>query len=165
MWRPFCTHKAQSVEGCWSLNPSVCLQDMDHVQHACQETQPVSPQLLMQAPPYPLAAESLTLRSLTMLSSWVSTPIYARPNCVGLTMCWGWMVSISQSAYCLVSFLRVRCPLGARRSALRTLWRPLLKDFSIDPDVWGDLALDRVSCKIQWIMVHHVMRANKQAMQ
>ena len=37
MWRPFCTHKAQSVKGCCSLNPSVCLLDMDSVQQECQE--------------------------------------------------------------------------------------------------------------------------------
>ena len=64
---------------------------------------------------------SLPLRSLTILSPWASTPIFARPNCNWMAMWWRWMMSISQSACCLVSWMRERGPLGARRSALRKL--------------------------------------------
>ena len=88
---------------------------------------------------------SLTLRSLTMLSSQASTSIHARPSCAGLAMCWGWMISISQSMYCLVSLLRERGLLGTRRSILRMPLKASFKNFSIDPDMWENVAFDRGS--------------------
>ena len=66
------------------------------------------------------------------------------PNCAGLAMCWGWMMTISLSTYCLVSIMREGGPLGARRNSLRTLWRPHSKTSSLIL-TWENMALDRTS--------------------
>ena len=108
---------------------------------------------------------SLTPRFLTMLSSWASTPIYARPNCAGLTMCWGWVMNVSQSAYCVVSLLREWGLLGARRSTLKTLWRLLLKTSPLILTCGRTWLKIEPPGKAQCIMVQHLTRANEQAMQ
>ena len=129
LWRPFCTHKAQSVHTRLLFSQPFCMPVGHGLCTACMSRNSTGFTSITCAGFFISddGTGSLTLTPLTMLSCQASTPIYTRPNCTGLAMCWGWMMLISWNAYCLVTLLRERGPLGAWRSTLRTLWRPLLK--------------------------------------
>ena len=61
-------------------------------------------------------------------------------------------MSISQNAYCLVSLLRERGLLGGQKKCFKDTLKASFKDFSIDPGVWENLALDRTPCHT---VIHH----------
>ena len=55
------------------------------------------------------------------------------------------MISISKSTYCLVSLWEGKRSIGGQKKHFKDMWKASLKDVSIDPDVWENLALDRAS--------------------
>ena len=118
---------------------------MDHVQQACQETQLVSHELLVQVFPYPMVAQGPDTEVLNCAELLSIHPYLCKAQ-----LHWAGHV-LGMDAQHLP-----KCPLfgkliegkrstGGQKKHFKDTLKASLRDFCIDPDMWENLTSDRAS--------------------